>query len=161
MCLCICPRLACRSRALECKQRVYLLPLPHLPPLFTSCHSLRPPQAQLWLWLLNATQLEILFYFSTNRKKVVEQMLSHPVRRVLLFSCRSRNLGIHTMAYLSLLDIESHTHTYTHTQSGTPSRLCFGFPGTKASCHKVNGNEGNKDTSPTSLVTFSFSPRNA
>lgn len=40
-----------------------------MPPLHTSRRSLRPPQAQLWLWLLNATQLEILFYFSINREK--------------------------------------------------------------------------------------------
>lgn len=106
-------------------------PMPHL-----ALQPQAPSGAALALAFRRDSTWDFILFFHQYRKKFWEQMLSHPVRRVLLFSRRSRNLGIHTMAYLSLLDIESHTHTHTHTQSGTPSRLRFGLPGTKASCHK-------------------------
>lgn len=52
-------------------------PMPNLSsPNPPSRLSLRPPQAQLWLWLLDATQLEILFYFSINIEKSFENNCS-------------------------------------------------------------------------------------
>lgn len=86
-------------------------PMPHL-----ALQPQAPSGAALALAFRRDSTWDFILFFHQYRKKFWEQMLSHPVRRVLLFSRRSRNLGIHTMAYLSLLDIESHTHTHTYTK---------------------------------------------